>query len=133
MVKGEDVKKLVEQILKFGIVGILATLLDFFLLFLLTEVAHIYYLVSSCISFLVSLVFNYFASMKYVFSGKEDMSKGKEFTIFVILSIIGLGINQLGMWFMVNIVHIFYMLSKIVVTAIVMMWNFVSRKILLEE
>lgn len=125
-------KSLFEQVMKFGIVGVLATLLDFIILFILTEILNMYYLASSCISFVLSLLFNYFASMKYVFSGKEGMSRRREFAIFILLSIIGLGINQFGMWVMVNVLHVFYMLSKVFVTAIVMVWNFVSRKVCLE-
>ena len=126
-------KKLLGQIMKFGIVGVIAFIIDYGVLIFLTEICGIYYLLSSMISFIVSVVFNYLASMKYVFSGKEGMSKKKEFIIFLMLSIIGLGINQLGMWIMVDKLNIFYMFSKIFVTAVVMVWNFVSRKIFLEN
>jgi len=118
--------------MKFGIVGVIAFIIDYGVLIFLTEVCGVYYLLSSMISFVVSVIFNYLASMKYVFSGKDGMSKQKEFIIFVILSVIGLGINQLGMWIMVDKLNIFYMFSKIFVTAVVMVWNFVSRKICLE-
>ena len=57
----------------------------------------------------------------------------KEFVIFVVLSVIGLGINQLLMWFCVDILGIFYMISKIGATAVVMVYNFVTRKCVLEN
>lgn len=125
--------RLFEQLVKFGIVGVIAFLIDYGVLFVLTEYAGIYYLISGAISFTISVVFNYFASMKYVFSGKEGMSRKKEFTIFVILSVIGLGINQILMWLGVGIFHIYYMVTKIFATAFVMSYNFVTRKIFLEE
>ena len=125
--------KLFAQIMKFGVVGIVATLLDYAVLALLTEVCGIYYLFSSFLSYSISLIFNYVASMRYVFAGKEDMSKIREFTIFLLLSVIGLGINQLGMWIMVEQFAVYYMISKIVVTGIVMVWNFITRKIFLEK
>ena len=56
------------------------------------------YLVSATISFTVSVVFNYLASMRYVFTHKEDMSRRREFVIFIILSVIGLLINNVCMW-----------------------------------
>ena len=125
--------KLFAQIMKFGVVGIVATLLDYAVLAFLTEVCGIYYLFSSFLSYSISLIFNYVASMRYVFAGKEDMSKIREFTIFLLLSVIGLGINQLGMWIMVEQFAVYYMISKIVVTGIVMVWNFITRKIFLEK
>lgn len=126
-------RELLNQIMKFGIVGLLATMIDYGVMIFLTEFCNIYYLFSSFLSFVISVLFNYFCSMKYVFKGKEGMSKRREFVIFIVLSIIGLGINQIGMWFMVDFMSVYYMISKLFVTGIVMIWNFVSRKILLEE
>ena len=71
--------------------------------------------------------------MKYVFVGRDDISKEKEFIIFVILSVIGLGINQLVMWLMVDKLGMFYAIVKLFATAVVMVWNFVTRKIFLEK
>lgn len=81
---------------------------------------------------MVSVIFNYVASMRYVFKRKDDMSRRREFIIFVALSVAGLGINDLFMWLMVDHLFIDYRISKIVVTFIVAVWNFVTRKIFLE-
>lgn len=125
-------KKLITQIIKFGIVGVLAFFIDYGVMILLKEVFGIWYFLAAMISFTMSVVFNYIISMRYVFSGKEGMSKKKEFVIFIILSVLGLIINQLGMWILVDVVDIDYRISKFFVTAIVMVWNFVTRKIFLE-
>jgi putative flippase GtrA len=71
--------------------------------------------------------------MKFVFTRRDDISKKKEFIVFLILSIVGLLINQAMMWIMVDKLLIYYMISKIIVTGIVMIWNFISRKIFLEK
>ncbi len=126
-------KKLFAQIMKFGVVGVIAFLIDYGVMIILTEALGVHYLLSALVSFTVSVIFNYLASMRFVFSGKEGMSKRTEFTIFIVLSVIGLGINELGMWILVDHMHVFYMISKIFVTAVVMVWNFVTRKIFLEE
>ena len=125
-------KKLIHQFMKFGVVGIIAFFIDYGLLFVLTEFGGINYLVSATISFTVSVIFNYIASMRYVFTHKEDMSRRKEFVIFVVLSAIGLVINNVCMWAGVEIFGIHYMITKIGATAIVMVWNFVTRKIFLD-
>ncbi|ANE22365.1 sugar translocase [Denitrobacterium detoxificans] len=125
-------KKLIAQFMKFGVVGVIAFVIDYGLLALLTEVFSVNYLVSATISFTVSVIFNYVASMRYVFTHKEDMSRRREFVIFVILSVIGLLINNLCMWAGVELFGIHYLITKIVATAIVMVWNFVTRKIFLD-
>ena len=126
-------KKLIEQILKFGIVGFIAFIIDYGLLALLTEVCGINYLMSASLSFIASVAFNYVASMRYVFRHKEGMSKTREFTIFVMLSVIGLVINNACMWAGVELCGIHYLITKLVATFIVMVWNFVTRKIFLDS
>ena len=128
-----DLKKLMPQIIKFGVVGGTAFFIDYGLLLFFTDICGIWYLLSSFLSYSISTVFNYWASMKFVFKGKEDMGKGKEFTIFVTLSLMGLGVNQVGMWGFVDGFGMDYTWAKIIVTAIVMVWNFITRKIFLEE
>lgn len=118
--------------MKFGVVGVIAFCIDYGILALLTEVFGVNYLVSATISFTVSVVFNYVASMRYVFTHKEGTSKRREFIIFVVLSVIGLGINNLCMWAGVELFGIHYLITKIGATAIVMVWNFVTRKIFLD-
>ena len=124
--------KLVSQFLKFGVVGAIAFAIDYGLLIFLTEVFQIPYLISATISFTISVVFNYLASMRYVFSSKENMSRRREFFIFVVLSAIGLLLNNLFLWIGVDVLFIDYRVSKIVVTGLVMSWNFVTRKIFLD-
>lgn len=126
-------KKLIEQIIKFGFVGFLCFFIDYGIMVFLTEVVHFHYLLSSAISFTVSVTVNYILSVTIVFETDKNKSRWKEFFVFVFLSIIGLGINQLVMWFAGEILGIFYMLSKIGATAIVMVYNFVTRKIFIEK
>ena len=121
---------LFKQIIKFGVVGGLAFIIDYALLYILTEYGHIDVLFSSTISFSVSVIFNYICSLKWVFNPSQPQHF-KDFIFFVILSVVGLGINQLIMWFGINQLGIYYMLVKLLATAIVMIYNFITRKIFL--
>ena len=125
-------RKLIEQIMKFGVVGVIAFVIDYGLMVALTELAGMNYLISATISFIVSVTFNYFASMRYVFTHKEGMSRRREFVVFVVLSVIGLLINDALMWLGTDIAGISYLITKIFATAVVMVWNFVTRKIFLD-
>jgi len=126
-------KKLMEQILKFGVVGGLAFLIDYSILYVLTEFAGLHYLISGGISFTISVIFNYLMSIFWVFETKKDQNKTRQFLIFVILSIIGLGINQIVIWLLVEKLSIHYMIAKIAATAIVMVYNFITRKLIIEK
>lgn len=120
--------KLIQQIMKFGAVGIIAFVIDYGLMVALTELAGIDYLASATVSFIVSVTFNYFASMRYVFTHKEGMSRRREFIIFVALSVAGLALNDACMWLGTDFLGVDYRITKIGATAIVMVWNFVTRK-----
>ena len=125
-------KKLIRQLFRFGIVGVIAFIIDYGLLYILTEKFGIYYLVSSLISFGVSVIFNYIASVIWVFDVDKRKSKVKNFVYFIALSVVGLAINELIMWLGVDKMHIYYMLVKLFATAIVMIFNFITRKMFLE-
>lgn len=126
-------KNLLMQIIKFGFVGGSAFLIDAGLLFVLTDIFSIHYLISGLISFSVSVIYNYILSVVWVFDTDKGKNKSTEFIVFIILSIIGLGLNQILMFVFVDLIHIYYMLSKIVVTFIVMVYNFITRKFFLEK
>lgn len=125
--------KLFKQILKFGLVGGIAFVIDYGLLILLTESFGINYLISSAISFSVSVVFNYLMSIFWVFDVKDSSrNQGQNFIVFILLSLIGLGLNQLLMWVGSDLLGLFYLLTKIAATAIIMVYNFITRKLFLE-
>lgn len=126
-------EKLVRQIMRFGVVGVIAFAIDYGIMVALTELAGINYLISSAISFTVSVIVNYILSITVVFQPKKDANKAKEFMVFVILSIIGLGLNQVLMWLQVDILTWHYMFAKIVATGVVMVYNFITRKLFIED
>ncbi|SFH94191.1 GtrA family protein [Pisciglobus halotolerans] len=125
--------KLVSQIIKFLFVGGTAFIIDYSLLYILTEFIGFNYIISAAISFIISTIYNYIASMYWVFVSKYTSNRQKELKIFILLSISGLIINQILLAILVEQFYIHYMISKIVVTIIVMIWNFITRKIFLEE
>ena len=126
-------KKLIVQLFRFGLVGGLCFVIDYGLLALLTECFGINYLVSSAVSFAVSVTVNYLLSMRFVFESKEDVDRVKELIVFVALSVVGLGLNQLLMWLGTERIGVHYLLTKLVATAVVMVYNFITRKLLLEK
>lgn len=123
-------KILIKQVIRFGFVGGTAFIVDYGILFLLTSVVKINYLAASCISFSVSVIVNYILSNLFVFKMKKEKHT---LLVFLIISIFGLGINQIIMWGMTEKLNVYYMMSKIGATFIVMCWNFIMRKIFLED
>ena len=97
-----------KQFLKFAVVGLISFGIDWGMLIALVELFHLDFLMSTTVSFITSVVVNYWLSMKYVFDHREGMSRKREFTIFTILSVIGLGLNDLYMFVGVTFLSIGY-------------------------
>ena len=124
--------KLVQQIVKFTVVGGLAFIIDYATIIICKEIFNINVLLSAAIAFTVSVIFNYILSIKWVFDEKQKRSKEKNFIYFIILSIIGLILTEIIMWIGTDLVNIHYLFVKIIATAIVMVFNFITRKAFLE-
>ena len=126
-------KELLNQIFKFIIVGGIATLIDWILYYILNSVFNINPLISNIFSFSLSLIYNYIASVKWVFNVSKKKNKKRIFMEFIILSVVGLLISEFLIWLLVDKLSINSMISKIISTAIVMVFNFITRKIFLED
>ncbi len=125
-------EKLLIQIFKFGIVGGIAFVIDYVSLIVCKEVFHLNTLLAAAIAFTISVIYNYIASVKWVFDVNKEKNEKTNFVIFIVLSIVGLIITEIIMWFGTDVMKISYLIIKIVATAIVMVFNFITRKMFLE-
>lgn len=126
-------KKIMKQFCKFSVVGVAAFLIDYGLLFVFTESLQMHYLLSSMLSFTAATIFNYIYSTKYVFECREEQSRAGQFVFFILLSTCGLMLNSILMKMLVERMELHYMFAKLFSAVIVSVWNFISRKVSLEE
>lgn len=169
----KEKNSLIGQIFKFAVVGGLSCVIDFAIYSVLVYGFNVSLFWAAFWGFVISLIFNYVASMAFVFKRKEDANKVTEFIVFGVLSLIGLALNEiiiLG----VDSINTNYVVgqsnflasfvngtnaiidsivawgfgligkgytainwipieAKIIATAIVMVYNFVTRKIFIEK
>lgn len=148
-------KKLVDQMIKFGLVGAICFVIDYLiglivmnivLVVLSADYFEVASVVGSVVGFSVSVIVNYILSFKFVFARKESLNKKVEFIAFLILSIIGLLLNSFLIWIVVGPIYsaniflqenigynLIYTGAKVFATAVVMVYNFVTRKMFLEQ
>ncbi|MDE7477337.1 MAG: GtrA family protein [Lachnospiraceae bacterium] len=148
-------KNLFAQIMKFGMVGVICFFIDYMIGIVVLNIIlklggdqmfEFASMAGSALGFTVSVIINYILSFKFVFERKEDMNRKAEFVVFIILSVIGLGLNQFIIWVCVGPLYssvallrkllnynLAYTGAKVIATAIVMVYNFISRKMILEK
>lgn len=85
---------------------------------------------ATAIGFIIGLIFNYVFSILYVYDGENKKAKTqKGFWLFTLLSSIGLGIQTFGMYVGYSLIGINEWIVKIVLTIIVLAFNYITRKI----
>lgn len=119
------------QFFRYIFVGGAAFLIDFTSLYILTDFFGIFYLSSAAVAFILGLITNYLLSISWVFNKRTLNNKTIEFSVFALIGIIGLGLNELFMWIFTTELSLFYLISKILAAIIILFWNFSARKITL--
>ena len=117
-----------EKLFAFYIVfaGI-ATVVDFAVLAGLVELASLNYLYASAISYLCGMITN-FTLNKFLNFKNKSKEVFTQFLLFIIVALIGLGLNQLILYVSVDLIGIHYLVAKIISVGIVMFWSFFGHK-----
>lgn len=150
-------KQLFWEIFRFLLVGGTATLVDYFVFWLFDGLLFpsfgnagwwqtVSLILSTAFGFCVGLIVNWILSVKFVFrqvKNKEEVNSKKSFVIFTIIGIFGLLITEVGILLLVKIFPEFTLfgsaalfgttwakwLAKVIMTCIVLAWNYIGRKI----
>ena len=121
-------RKLAWQFGLYAVVGGIAFLADFGVLFLLASRAGFHYLVAAAAGFLVGVTINYVLSVRWVFDRRRLQSPIAEFQVFALIGLIGLGLNEIFMWVLTDGLNAHYLISKMCAAALLLVWNFSARR-----
>jgi putative flippase GtrA len=107
--------------------GGIAALVDVGLLYFFTEFFGFHYLISAIFSYIFGMITNY--SLNKFFNFKNKSRKiVRQFGLFIVVALIGLGLNQFILWILVEFIGLWYILAKIISIFLVMFWNFLGHK-----
>ncbi len=119
------------EFLRYGMASIMALAVDAGTLYAMTEHLGIYYLFSAIFGFVLGMITIYLLSVRWVFIRRSVKDRRKELIIFVSVGLVGMLINEVGIYMFTEIAGFYYILSKLAVTGFVFLWNFGARKWLL--
>lgn len=151
-------KQLFWEIFRFLLVGGTATLVDYFVFWIFDGVLFplissadwwqtLALILSTALGFCAGLIVNWLLSVSFVFrqvKNKEEASSKKSFLLFTVIGVIGLLITEVGVLLLVALLPEFSLFgvteilgttwakwtAKVVMTCIVLVWNYVGRKLL---
>lgn len=128
------IKKIIKLIkrnlilfIRYNIFAGFSTLLDLILIYVLTEFFNIWYMYSVTIGYIVGVSTNYILN-KYLTFKNKSRKIVLQFGLFVTIALIGLLLNQIIIYLLVEFIGMWYMLAKIIAVVIVMFWNFSRHK-----
>lgn len=120
-------KKTGVQFLRFCLVGGSSTILQLSLLYLLTEVTRIHYLISSAIAFIISVAYSFCLHRVWTFEvnfGKISSQLSVFYTIYI-STLIG---NSIGLYILVEFFSVYYLLAQWIMILFFGIINFLLSK-----
>lgn len=123
--------KLIQQFVKYVLVGGVAFAFDFATLYTLTDIFHVHYLMSATIGFLVGLIINYGLCLWWIFDVRTMKNPWHEFSIFAAIGIAGLVLNNALLYGLTEWFGIYYLASKVMAATLILLFNFSLRRVIL--
>lgn len=119
------------QAFRYAFVGVIAFLVDWLFLYLLT-IGGLHYLVSAAFAYLIGLVVNFSLAKKFIFIRKPvHLNKQAEFIVYGLIGCVGLIITEVLMYFFTDVLLVNFMISKVIAAVLAPIWNFTAKKTIL--
>jgi putative flippase GtrA len=114
------------KFIKFGIVGFTGLFVDFGTTYLCKEWLKMQKYVANSIGFTVAASSNYILNRIWTFKS-QDPNIALEYTEFIIISLVGLVINNFILWLILRNFKINFYLAKLFAIGVVTVWNFLAN------
>jgi len=114
------------KFLKFSAVGLSGLFIDYAFTYIFKEIFKVQKYVSNSIGFTIAASSNYLFNRIWTFESKNP-DIAIEYTEFIIISLIGLGLNNLIIWLIVSKFKINFYLAKFFAIIVVTLWNFLAN------
>ena len=135
----------VRQFVKFGIVGVSSTVINFAVLNVMLNLTHHRFL-SAAAAFLVSVINGYIWNKRWTFKGAQEKAVHTQFAQFLLVNLVGLALDLLIIWLLSPPVEQHLLASypsmtqdkafklatnvaQLVATGVIVFWNFFANRL----
>jgi len=120
--------KITKEFIKFALVGVVNTLINLAVLYILTEFFSVYYILSSFLAFLVAVTNSFILNTLWTFKSDIKNKTATKYSKFFIVSVVTALFNILFLYVFTEFVGLWYMLSQFIAIALTLMMNFIGNK-----
>jgi dolichyl-phosphate beta-glucosyltransferase len=130
-----SLKKQIHPFMRYCVIGTLVTLIDLLAVYILREFAHTRLLWAVFWAFVLANTVSFFLNKYWTFKN-YGVNLVRQYTKFLIVSVIGLVLTIFMMWLLAEQLRLFsawtpryYLICKGITSGIVMLWNFLNNKL----
>lgn len=122
-----------KEVISYSFFGVLTTLINIIIYFILTRIYQIDYIVSTVIAWAISVLFAYITNKIFVFESKElgIYTIIRELGIFIVYRLLSGGIDIIIMYIAVDCLSFPDGVVKIISNIIVILINYVASKLVI--
>ncbi len=120
-----------KMYIKFAVSGCLTAIFELGLLYILTDLFKVYYLLSSCFSFSSAIIMSFCLQKFWTFNNNGYKKIRQQLFLYCLTNLIGLSFNTMGMFFLVDKFQIMYIFSQIIVGTFVAVFSFLTYKFII--
>lgn len=122
-----EIQLLPMKLLRYFGVGSVAAAVDIGLFGIFARWLGLPWFPVALFSFTVATVVNYLLTIRHVFTSGVRFPPRQEFMLTFAISAIGLTLNQAMLLWLIEVIHVDILFSKVFATGIVFIWNFSGR------
>jgi len=115
------------KLIRYFFVGGIAAVVDIGIFVIFAKVLGFNYLIVAAVGFTLATFVNYFLSVRHVFESGVRFRRAHEIGLVYLVSAIGLAINQTVLYIGIDRLGWEMILTKIVATGVVFVWNYTIR------
>ena len=119
------------KIVRFGLVGLSGIFVNMGLLYALTEIAGLYYLISAAIAIELSIVNNFVWNDVWTFKSARDLRFGRRvqrLASFQAVSVGGLVINMAVLYVLADVAGVYYLVANLIGIFVAFAWNYAVNR-----
>jgi putative flippase GtrA len=120
-------RSLVRQFIKYSLVGVLNTMVDFGVYISLTRFAGLHFLLANAVSFLVAVTLSFWLNRRWTFRDRIG-DRRRQYMFFFLINLIALGLNEALLASFVHFFDVHDLLAKAAATVVVLFWNFFANR-----
>lgn len=113
------------EVLKYGCNGVLTTLVNYLIYIALYQL-QVHYMIANTLAWVGAVVFAYYTNRKWVFQSQESIKK--EFLGFVSMRFITLLVENILLYFSVQVLGVYHLLAKVIISFITIIANYAICK-----